>query len=415
MNNALLHDKILKNMPVLCDWYNSQKKSLYLPFYSSYDIRDACFKVTNVDANIFPAGFNNICQTDKESAPELVKTYLQKHYPGAQKILLITEDHFKNLYYWENVAAIRKLILCAGYTVTVGMPGLDVTTAAREMESYLGTKVPVEPIVNKEGQLQTPNGFIPDVVISNNDFSKLYEHWTDISRVALTPSMDLGWYKRKKSIYFKHYNDVASEFAHILELDPWLFTVKTEVFEHFDVGSDERRQALADNVETFLGALREEYKKRGIQEEPYVFVKNNAGTYGLGVTRVNSSQDVLNWTYDARKKMKAQKGGGKFSEVIIQEGVPTIVKSDAATAEPTIYMIGEQLAGGFLRAHDKKDERESLNSPGAVYKRLCLSDLRIQAQGCPLENVYGWIAKIGLLAIGRETSSYQIKYHGYTL
>ncbi len=100
--------------------------------------------------------------------------------------------------------------------------------------------------------------------------------------------------------------------------------------------------------------------------------------------------------------MKAAKGGGGISQVIIQEGVPTLLKQDDATAEPVIYMIGEQLAGGFLRTHSSKGPEESLNSPGAVYKRLCVSDLAINTPGCPMENVYGWVAKLGFLAIALE-------------
>lgn len=401
-------------MDSLCAWYNTQKKGLYLPFYSSYDIRDACFKATNVDANIYPAGFNNICQTDKDASPDLVQKYFEAHYPGTKKILLVTEDHFKNTYYWENVYAIKNLLTNANYEVVVGMPGLDANAGKTIMESFQGNVVEAFPVINNDGQLKTAE-FVPDVVISNNDFTKLYDQWTDISKTKMTPSMDLGWHRRKKSVYFNHYNAVASEFAQILNVDPWMFSVKTNVFENFDLSSDDRKNDLARAVDSMIQSLREDYKQRNIGEEPYVFIKNNSGTYGLGVTRVNSGADVLAWTYDARKKMKAQKGGGKFTEVIVQEGVPTVVKSDAATAEPTIYMVGEELAGGFLRAHAGKDDRESLNSPGAVYKKLCLSDLRIKAQGCPLENVYGWIAKIGLLAIGRETQSYDIKYSGYKL
>ena len=58
--------------------------------------------------------------------------------------------------------------------------------------------------------------------------------------------------------------------------------------------------------------------------------------------------------------------------------------------------------GGFLRTHEKKNSHESLNSPGAIYQRLCLTDLRASVEGCVLENTYGWMAKIGLLAIGQE-------------
>jgi glutamate--cysteine ligase len=411
MSSSSLHKRILEKMPLLCPWFEEQIKDLNIPFYSSYDIRDAAFKVTNVDANIYPAGFNNICPTDKEHTPELVREYLEAHYPGSNKILLITEDHLKNTYYWENVHAILQLLKASDYEVRVGMPGLADQDSV-ELESYLGNKVTAEKVINQNGQLVTKD-FTPDVVISNNDFTKTYANWVDISRVKMTPSMELGWYRRHKDVYFECYNQVAKEFSQIIEADPWYFQVRTEVNKEFDVGSEDSRKKLASQVDGFLEKIRADYRERSVDTEPYVFVKNNSGTYGLGVIRVSSGQDILSWNYDSRKTMKAQKGGGRFSEVIIQEGVPTTVKSGKATAEPTIYMVGENLAGGFLRTHEEKDDRDSLNSPGAVYKKLCLSDLKIKAEGCPLENVYGWVGKMGLVAIGRETKRLGANYPGY--
>ena len=162
-----------------------------------------------------------------------------------------------------------------------------------------------------------------------------------------------------------------------------------------------------------LAQLTREYKEQGIPGQPYLYVKNNAGTYGLGVTEVSSPEDILNWNYKTRKKMKATKGGGGVHEVIVQEGIPTQVRSGEDTAEPAIYMLGCRLAGGFLRTHESKDARQSLNSPGAVYRRLCVSDLEINVEGKPLENVYGWVAKLGLLAIGLETQAMKVVYPEY--
>ncbi len=409
--NAKIHQAILENMNALCDWFEKSSNKIQVPFYSSYDIRDSSFKITNVDANIYPAGFNNICPTDKEHSPELVQKYFRQFYPKAHKILLITEDHFKNMYYWENVNAIQELLVTAGYEVRIGMPGLQ-TDEQIEFETYLGNKVTAHRVFNVGGALQAKD-FLPDVVVSNNDFSKTYEAWTDLSKLSMTPPMELGWYQRQKSIYFDCYNSVAKEFADLLKMDPWFFQVRTKLFNEFDVSSEESRARLAKIADEMLQGLKNDYTQRGIHEAPYLFVKNNSGTYGLGVIRIQSGDDILKWSYDSRKKMKAQKGGGRFDEVIVQEGVPTVLKSGAATAEPTIYMIGDSLAGGFLRTHEQKDEKDSLNSPGAVYKKLCLSDLKIKAEGCPLENVYGWVGKMGLLAIGRETEKMNIKYRGY--
>jgi len=170
---------------------------------------------------------------------------------------------------------------------------------------------------------------------------------------------------------------------------------------------------LAEKVDAMISRLREDYKKRGIEQEPFVFVKNNAGTYGLAVIRVGSGAEVLEWSYKSRKKMKAAKGGRDVEEVIIQEGIPSVVQADGASAEPVIYMIGCELAGGFLRTHAEKGSTDSLNSPGAVYKRLCVSDLAINTQGCMLENVYGWTAKLGVMAIALEAKELNAPFKNY--
>ena len=57
--------------------------------------------------------------------------------------------------------------------------------------------------------------------------------------------------------------------------------------------------------------------------------------------------------------------------------------------------------------HQKKGVRENLNSPGSVFKQLCMSDLKIQIEGKNEENVYGWVARISLLALALEIKKSQ--------
>ena len=49
-----------------------------MPIYGSVDIRDFGWKVGVVDANHFPAGFNNISQEDRPKIAELLKKPLAK-------------------------------------------------------------------------------------------------------------------------------------------------------------------------------------------------------------------------------------------------------------------------------------------------------------------------------------------------
>lgn len=404
-----LHDQICKHYPELQTWFKSLTRELSYPVYSSYDIRDSGYKITNVDANIYPAGFNNICPTDKETSVELFRKYINTHYKfDVKNILLITEEHTKNPYYLENVATISDLLNQAGFKVKLAFPkDLQETLV---LESATGRKLEFG-----SGYPQSPwvTEFKPDLIISNNDFSQALEEWGAGQTAAINPPRELGWYQRKKSRYFKNYNQIVDDFAKVIHADPFLMRVETEEYADFDINDDKSRDILAGQVDKFLSDLKVKYKQQNLAQEPFCFVKNNSGTYGLGVIKVNSAQEIKEWTYNARKKMKAAKGGRQIEAVIIQEGVPSVVTSESAAAEPVIYMIGCELAGGFLRTHAERSSTESLNSPGAVYKKLCVTDLYNDRAKCPKENVYGWSAKLGLLAIGMEARDMNIEFQKY--
>ncbi len=407
---AYIHEQICLNYGDLQSWFQKLAKQLAYPIYSSYDIRDSGYKVTNVDANIYPAGFNNICPTDKESSVDLFKKYIDVHYPFQVKnILIITEEHTKNPYYLENVATIFDLLQQGGFSVRLAFPR-DLPEILT-LESVTGRKLQFGSGFQNSAWVKD---FAPDLVVSNNDFSLPIEDWALQATLPMNPPRELGWYQRKKSRYFKNYNHLASEFSEIIKIDPFLLRVETEEFTEFDITSDVSRDHLASQVDQFLKTLQVKYKEEKIAQEPFCFVKNNSGTYGLGVIRVSSGQEIKDWTYNARKKMKAAKGGKNIEQVIIQEGIPSVITSGSASAEPVIYMIGCELAGGFLRTHAEKSSTESLNSPGAIYKKLCVTDLNDDRQKCPQENVYGWSAKLGLLAIGLEAQEMKIKFDRYT-
>jgi glutamate--cysteine ligase len=265
--------------------------------------------------------------------------------------------------------------------------------------------------------LDHPNvkAFEPDLIISNNDFSEAKEDWAKDIKLPINPPRELGWYQRKKSNFFNFYNQLVGEFCQIAEIDPFLMQVRTEEFKGFDITDDESVNAVAARVDNMIAELRVEYAKRNVTHEPFIFVKNNSGTYGLAVLKVNSGEDFKSLNYKSRKKMKAAKGGREVEEVVIQEGIPSVVTAEGATAEPVIYMVGCRLAGGFFRTHKEKSDSESLNSPGAVYKRMCISDLSVRLSECPCENVYGWASKLALLAIACEGEQLGVQFKDFNL
>ncbi|MCB0413090.1 MAG: glutamate--cysteine ligase [Bdellovibrionales bacterium] len=405
MIQDVIHKSIVSNIDAVNDWFKQKGNQLKFPIYSSYDIRDSGYKVAPVDANIYPAGFNNICQIDYEGAVQIFKRYMDKKYPGVNHIALLAEEHTKNPYYWDNISKILGIIKGADKKACVGW-AKDMTEDF-VAENSIGEEIVVHPI-KRQGNKITMHGHQVDFIVSNNDFSVSYDGYFKGAEVIVDPFYELGWFRRRKHDFFRHYNTLVEEFCKVIDLDPWLMSVETSLFENFDLNDQETLHRLAHEVDVLLKKQKEKFIQYDRSEDPFVIIKNNSGTYGLAVLTVNSAEEVLAFNNKARKKMKATKGGGGVNQVVIQEGIPTRLISEEETAEPALYMIGDELAGGFLRAHKQKGPNESLNSPGAIYKRLCVSDLKINVEGYPLENVYGWLAKLGVLAIGKEIDQFSL-------
>ena len=391
MIKELLHQKIVDHYDQVQTWFQQKSQGRVFPFYSSFDLRDSSAKVSPVDANLFPAGFNNICAVDKDRAIPLFSAYLKENFHRTKCVILLAEEHTKNPFYWDNVYTLKTLWEQSGVKeVLICVPGRHISQSLFLQSA--GGRV-VEVFLLKE-KIQKA-----DLIISNNDFS--VDYGFDFS-VPVIPPVSAGWRYRRKNSFFENYNLLAKEFAHVIQTEPNFLTIKTEKFVNFDPQSSLCLKRLKKEVAFFLSKLKPLYQKFFKGTVPFVFLKNNAGTYGLGMTALSSPEDIDHWNYKVRKKMKAGKGGNVVTELIIQEGIASHLEKEGAVAEPVIYMIGPHLTGGFLRAHKEKGRRDNLNSPGAVYRSLCVSDLELEVAGKPMENVYGWIAHLGALALTYE-------------
>lgn len=409
-----IHNKIVGKCTEVSNWYAEKSRGLAFPVYSSFDVRDSGFKIAPVDANIFPAGFNNICPVDKEAAPALMRAYLDAHYPNlGRKVALLTEEHTGNAYYWENVYTIREILLGAQCEVFVCIP--RELTSPIQVQSAAGREITVHG-TNRDGGKLFIQGTPIDLIICNNDFSNSYESWSVGLETPMNPPRELGWYRRKKHNFFVQYNSLVTEFSQLVGINENYLKVETQSFLQFDADDPDSLELLAKQVDVFLQGLREKYKELQIPTEPFCFIKNDTGTYGLAVMQVSSGDEIRTWNSKTRKKMKAAKGGREVTEIIIQEGIPTQLKeTDGGAAEPCVYLVGGELAGGFLRTHTQKGPNESLNSPGAVFKKMCMADLLLDRPGCPMENVYGWVSRLGGLAIALEAKVGEVEFKKYVL
>ncbi|MCK5591110.1 MAG: glutamate--cysteine ligase, partial [Candidatus Pacebacteria bacterium] len=84
-------------------WLQSYEGAKELPLYSSVDIRNAGFKAAVVDTNIFPAGFNNLCEHGLKDSEVFIREAINKRVPHCKDILIIAEEHTRNAWYLENI------------------------------------------------------------------------------------------------------------------------------------------------------------------------------------------------------------------------------------------------------------------------------------------------------------------------
>ena len=138
------------------------------------------------------------------------------------------------------------------------------------------------------------------------------------------------------------------------------------------------------------------------KDETKVFIKGDQGTYGMGISVVSSGEEVLNFNRKSRNKMDIGKNKIKFSSVIVQEGVDTILKYDNMPAEVTIYLVGGKSVGGFMRANTQKQAHENLNSKGMVFKKFCISEIRQDQDHKAKEAVYSIVARLSAIAAAIE-------------
>ena len=401
-----LERRILKAMPDIEHWFRAQWQEHATPFYASVDLRNSGFKLAPVDTNLYPGGFNNLTPEFDALCVQATMAAVEKICPDARGVLLIPENHTRNTFYLQNVAALQKILRHAGMIVRIGSLLPDVT-APTDIELPGGNKLTLEPI-ERHGNRISIAGFDPCVVLLNNDLSSgLPEILKNLEQTVLPP-LHAGWFMRRKSNHFAVYREVATEFAQLIGIDPWLINPYFEKCGKINFHERKGEECLEGYVSEILADIRAKYSEYGITQEPFVIVKADAGTYGMGIMTVRDPAEVRGLNRKQRNKMAVVKEGLEVHEVLVQEGVLTAEIVDGAAAEAVVYMIDHFVVGGFYRVHASRGQNQSLNAPGMqfvplAFEKPCYSP-NLDDPDCPPNRfyAYGVIARLALVAAAIE-------------
>ena len=244
---------ILNNQTAIESWFRNVWRYVQLPFYASVDIRNSGYKIAPVDTNLFPSGFNNLNSSFESLCIHAAQMAIEHTQLPIDKILIIPENHTRNLFYLENIASLQSIIQKAGFEVRIGTLMEDITTPTRiELDS--SNTVLLEPIRRDQNRILVDN-FNPDLILLNNDLTGGEPDMFKNIEQKITPPTSLGWSSRLKSNHFNFYQKVAKEFAELIGIDPWLIDPMFRNCGKVDFMKREGVDCLSSNVKSLIEAI----------------------------------------------------------------------------------------------------------------------------------------------------------------
>ncbi|OQA34126.1 MAG: Glutamate-cysteine ligase [Betaproteobacteria bacterium ADurb.Bin341] len=301
--------------------------------------------------------------------------------PQAKSIVLIPENHTRNQFYLQNVAQLAQILRMTGLEVRIGSLLPDIT-APTPVDLPNGETLLLEPLV-RTGNCLGVEGCTPCAILLNNDLSAgIPPILQGLEEQYVLPPVHAAWAVRRKSRHFSVYDEIAREFAHTFGIDPWRINPAFSVCRSVNFQEGHGEECLKAQVDAVLNTVRAKYREYGIEETPYVVVKADAGTYGMGVMTIKDAAEITGLNRRQRNKMSVVKEGLEVNEVLIQEGVHSFETVRGAVAEPVIYMIDRYVVGGFYRVHTQRGKDENLNAPGMHFESLAFTT------GCNLPDCF---------------------------
>lgn len=396
LNLQSTNERLEKKREAIMAWMKVKRSEVAIPIYGSVDIRDAGWKVGVVDANHFPAGFNNISKDDFQELTQLFAEHIHHHHPACRWVHIFPESHTRNQGYVENIVTIKRLIKQAGFRCTVGSPDLD------EFGTLHGISGPLTldfVRLDDDGEL-TVDGQRPDLILLNNDLTG--GTIPGLQTTNISPPPEMGWHVRRKSEHYACLQPYVEEMATLLGIDPWHMMPSWFVSQNKCLTEDSCRIKLAEEIDEFLDSIQRKYDQLGIDEKPFAVMKNDSGTYGLGILILESGDAILNLSNRKINKLRYAKGGSDVENFLIQEGIPTSMETEeGAPVEPVVYLVGGEAAAWFYRINPKKSARDNLNSPSAIFTSASEAT---QRYGEHSQTWHALLSELSMLAMGAEAA-----------
>jgi glutamate--cysteine ligase len=372
-------------------------------------VRNAGYKLAPIDTDLFPGSFNNLSPEVLPLAVQAAMAAIEKICPEAKNLLLIPESHDSKTFDPANMRCLMQVLTQAGLNVRVGSLDKDIKSPTK-LGLADGSELTLEPLLRTRGRLGLKD-FDPCTILLNNDLAGgVPDMLKGLHEQYLLPPLHAGWTVRTKLSHFQAYEEVAKKFSKLLGMDPWLITPMFATTPAVKFATGAGLDALQSNADALLAKIKRKHKDYGIQEKPFVVIKSDLGTCGMGLMTVRDAKELAQL-----KPRMLEMAGPDVNErepvrLILQEGVPTFERVNNAVAEPVVYMVDRYVVGGFYRVHAERGSDERLDIPGASFVPLAFAQSshlprRGEVPGASAPNrfyMYGVIARLAMLAASYE-------------
>ena len=401
-----LEQRLLDTMPAIERWFRLEWMEHTPPFYTSVDVRNAGFKLAPVDTDFYPNGWNNLSPEMLPMAVQAAMAAIEKICPEARNLLIIPDNSIRNTFYLSNLAQLRRIFHMAGLNVRIGSISADLKKSTT-VELPGGESITIEPVLRHKGRIGVKD-FDPCTILLNNDLAAgIPGILEDLHQQYLLPPLHASWATRRKSTHFACYEEIAKRFGKLIGIDPWLINPLYERCGEAGLADSAGVASLAAHVDSTLAKVRRKYKEYGIKEKPFVIVKADNSSSGMGLMTVRDAKQLPAL---AARSLSLDPSQGSARQWIVQEGVLTHERMNDAVAEPVVYMMDRYVVGGFYRIHAERGIDENLSAPGSLYVPLAfgrstqLPQLGVRP-GASEPNrfyMYGVVGRLAMLAASYE-------------
>ncbi len=409
-----LEQRILDSTPAIERWFRLEWMEHTPPFYCAVDVRNAGFKLAPVDTNLFPDGWNNLTPEMLPLAVQAAMAAIEKICPEARNLLVVLENDTLSSFYLANILQLKRIFHQAGLNVRFGSLDAAIKTPT-QLKLNTGEAITLEPLVRTDRRLGLKD-FDPCTILLNNDLAAgIPGMLEDVNEQYLLPPLHASSSVRSKATHLKAYEEVAKRFGKLIGVDSWLINPMFVHCGKVNMALTKDFENLKVQADGLLVKIRRKYKEYGIHEKPFVLLKcdsgSGEGTGGMGILTVRDVKDLDVWAANnINNKGDKKQTSHRVMDIIIQEGVQTNERVNAAVAEPVVYMMDRYVVGGFYRIHADRGMDENLNAPGASYVPLALAESGKLPQpgeipGASSPNrfyMYGVIARLAMLAASYE-------------